>query len=122
MTEWQRVGDWDFAPFGSRTLTFRRSDNGASYAVRLEEGDPAAKQRDQPDIVFTVSGVTFEMPLNYKEISPDGVFRLSGGLTDPSDALQIDGHAWTELLLTRPAVISYFGAGVLLRQDTELEL
>lgn len=62
------------------------------------------------------------MPLNYKEISSDGVFRLSGGLTDPNDVLQIDGHAWTELLLTQPAVISYFGAGVLLRQDTELQL
>ena len=122
MSEWQRVGDWDFAPFGSRAISFRRSDNGASYVVIIDEGSPDDQQRDQPDIVVVVAGDNLEMPLNYKEISSDGVFRLSGGLTDPNDVLQIDGHAWTELLLTRPAVISYFGAGVLLRQDAELQL
>ena len=55
-----------------------------------------------------------------KTISPEGVYSLSGGLTDPDDLLGIEGSAWGELILTTPAVVNYWGDRVLLRRDTEV--
>lgn len=113
MLDWKRIGDCDFAAFGRRTISFRRSDNGSRYAVTID-------QDDQDMVVFCVAGTNLAMSPDHKAISPDGVFRLSGGLGDRGNLFQIDGHAWTELLLTTPAEVSYYGNRVLLRRDIEV--
>jgi hypothetical protein len=104
MTEdWQRIGDDDFAGFGRRQITARRSDNGDTYLVVADDGE-------QDQVRLTYKGVELLLDIDRKFISPEGVYRLSGGLSDREDGFGIESYAWVELLLTSPAV---FRTGVM---------
>ncbi|KQT50239.1 hypothetical protein ASG47_19810 [Devosia sp. Leaf420] len=110
--DWQRIGDDDFAGFGRRHIAVRRSDNGDTYLV-------VADDSDQYQVRLTYDGVELLLDVERKFISPEGVYRLSGGLSDRGDRFGIERYAWVELLLTSPAVVSYWGNAILLRQDFE---
>lgn len=109
---WQRIGDNDFAGFGRKEIMARRSDNGDTYLV-------VADDSDQDQVRLTYNGVGLLLEVERKFISPEGVYRLSGGLSDRGDGFGIERYAWVELLLTSPAVLSYWGNAILLRQDFE---
>lgn len=108
----QRIGDDDFAGFGRKEITARRSDNGDIYLV-------VADDSDQYRVRFTYNGIELLLHVERKFISPGGVYTLSGGLSDPKDVFGIERYAWVELLLTSPAALSYWGDAILLRQDFE---
>lgn len=78
-------------------------------------------EHDQNRVRLSVGNDELEIDIQMKEISPDGIYRLSGGLHDPKDALGIEHYAWAEIQLTPLAVISYWGNGVVLRQDSEVQ-
>lgn len=111
--DWERIGDNDFAGFGRKEITARRSDNRATYLVVADDGAP-----DQ--VRLTYNGVELLLDVERKFISHEGVYRLSGGLSDRGDVFGIERYAWVELLLTSPAVLSYWGNAILLRQDFEV--
>lgn len=110
--EWKRIGDNDFAGFGRKNITARRSDNGKTYVI-------VADDSDQHQIRFIYDGTELLLDVDRKFISPEGVYRLSGGLGDHLDRFGIEKYAWADLLLTSPAVLSYWGNAILLRQDFE---
>ena len=110
--DWQRIGDNDFACFGRREITARRSDNGDTYLI-------VADDSEQDRLRLNYKGYEFFLEVEHKFISPEGVYRLSGGLSDPRDVFGIEKYAWVELLLTSPAVLSCWGNAILLRQDFE---
>ncbi|WP_449395952.1 hypothetical protein [Devosia riboflavina] len=108
--DWRRIGDNDFAGFGRMELTARRSDTGEIYVVFVDDAD-------QDEVRFAYRGVELVLDVQRKFILPEGVYSLSGGLNDRENLFGIERHAWVELLLTAPAMLSYWGNAVLLRQD-----
>ena len=112
--DWQRVGDNDFAGFGRKEITARRSDNGDIYLV-------VADDSEQDQVRLSYNGVELLLDVERTFISPEGVYRLSGGLSDRGDRFGIERYAWVELLITSPAVLSYWGNEILLRHDFEAE-
>lgn len=111
---WERIGDDDFAGFGRKQFVARRMDTESDYLVVVDD-------LDQGRIRLSVGDEELEMDIQVKEVSSDGIYRLSGGLSDPGDALGIERYAWAEIELTPLAVISYWGNGVVLRQDSEVQ-
>jgi len=76
-----------------------------------------ADDSDQHRVRFVYDGIELFLDVEIKEISPAGVYRLSGGLSDHGDNFGVQRHVWVEVLLTSPAVLSYWGNAILLRQD-----
>lgn len=111
--DWQRIGDNDFAGFGQKEIMARRSDNGDTYLV-------VANDSEQDRVRFSYNGVELSLDVERKFISPEGVYRISGGLSDRGDVFGIKRYAWVELLLTSPAVLSFWGNAIQLRQDFEV--
>ena len=111
--DWQRIGDNDFAGFGRKEITARRSDNGDTYLVIVDDSD-------QRRVRLSYKGFELLLDVERKFISPEGVYCLSGGLSDREDMFGIERYAWAELLLTSPSVLSYWGNAILLRQDSEV--
>ncbi|MEO5805027.1 hypothetical protein [Devosia sp.] len=109
---WERIGDWSFARFGKRTIVFSRSDTGQSYSVEVDE--------DEQELINVLVGAhTLELGIDRK-MHRNGIFQLRGGLSDRNDLFNIDRYAWIELTLSQPAVIEYWGTGVLFRKDEEI--
>lgn len=80
MEEWTRIGDWDFAPYGNRTISFARSDTGARYEITTREGDPDRRDADQPYPVVTMANTEVGvLSFMVKTISPEGVYSFSVG-------------------------------------------
>lgn len=111
---WERIGDDAFAGFGRKQFVARGLGTESDYLVVVDE-------LDQNRVWLLVGAKELEMDIQLKEVSPDGIYRLSGGLHDPGDALGIERYAWAEIQLTSLAVISYWGNGVVLRQDSEVQ-
>ena len=91
--DWERIGEDDFAGFGRKAITARRSDNGDIYLV-------VADDSDQRRVRLSYNGVDLSLDVERKFISPEGVYSLSGGLSDRDDVFGIERYAWVELLLT----------------------
>lgn len=113
LEDWQRIGDNEFAGFGRKEIMARRSDIGDIYLI-------VADDSDQDRVRFMYNGVELLLNVERKFISPDGIYRLSGGLSDRGDDFGIERYAWVEVLLTAPAVFSYWGNAILLRRDFEV--
>lgn len=57
--------------------------------------------------------------IHIKEVC-DNIYRLQGSAYGTGSFLPYDGY-WFELLLTSPAIITYFGDRVVVRRDQEVE-
>jgi hypothetical protein len=107
--DWQTILDHEFAPFGNRIIHF--VGDAGCYQLHADE----AKQGD----LF----VTFRSQRScwriFNKSVCNGVFRLAGvtgGLDDPYGC---DGGHWFELILSKPAVLRFWGDQVLLHEDHE---
>ena len=109
----QRIGDNGFAGFGRMEIAARRSDIGDIYLVFVDD-------TDQNQVRFAYHGAELSLDVQRKSVSQKGVYSLSGGLSDRENLFGIETYAWVELLLTAPAVLSYWGSAVLVRQDFEI--
>jgi hypothetical protein len=108
VSSWKRIGDDEFASFGKRTSSF--SSPAGNYAIFIDEDDQGSVYALMGDETLRW-GVDVKMEYN-------GVFLLSG-MTFGTNVFLADWY-WYEIILSSPAVISYWGDRILFRKDYEI--
>jgi hypothetical protein len=106
--DWQRIGDDEIAAFGKRSMAFAGSVG--NYRIDVDE-------RRQDRIWVTSNRGPLAWTVSCKRVL-DAVFRLEG-MTD-GDGDPYEDIYWFELTLSIPAVINFWGDGVIVHEDHEM--